>query len=80
MATIQVRHIPEDVHRIYQARAAAAGMSLQEYIRAEMVRNATLRAPAELVAEVEQRLRTEGGEGLARGSAADLLRADRESH
>ncbi|MEX1009286.1 MAG: hypothetical protein WD271_15805 [Acidimicrobiia bacterium] len=80
MATIQVRNVPEAVHRIYAARAAAAGMSLQEYVRSELVRNASLRTPAELVAEVEERLQAEGDEGFSQVSSADLVRADRESH
>ena len=44
MATIQIRNVPEPVHRIYRARATAAGMSLQEYILAELVNNAALRS------------------------------------
>ncbi len=80
MATIQIRNVPDDVHRTYQARAAAAGMSLQEYVRAEIVRNAALRTPAELVAEVERRLLAEGRDGFSGVTAADLVRADRESH
>ncbi|HEY6622744.1 MAG TPA: hypothetical protein VIX85_02840 [Acidimicrobiales bacterium] len=80
MATIQIRNVPEQVHRTYQTRAAASGMSLQEYLLAEIVRNATLRSPAELVAEVEERMRTEGQDGFVRASAADLVRADRDSH
>lgn len=80
MATIQVRDVPDEVHRIYQTRAAAARMSLQEYVRAELVRNAGLRTPTDLVAEVEERLRTEGSDGFARMSSAGLVRTDRESH
>lgn len=57
MATIQIRNVPEGVHRSYQIRAAAAGMSVQEYLLAELERNAALRTPAELVAETESRLR-----------------------
>lgn len=79
MATIQVRNVPEDVHRVYQARAAAAGMSLQEYLRAELVRQARSRTPAELVADIEAELQA-AGEGFARRSAADVVRADRASH
>ncbi len=41
------------------ARSAAAGMSLQEYLRAEIVRNAALPTPAELIAEIEETLRAE---------------------
>lgn len=80
MATIQVRNVPEAAHRIYRARAAAVGMSLQEYLLAEIVRNASLRTPAELVDEVEERMRVEGTEGFARKSSAELVSADREMH
>ena len=80
MATIQVRHVPEDVHRTYRVRAAAAGMSLQEYLLAELERGARLRTPAELVAEVEAHIRDEGIDGLASSSSASLVRADRADH
>jgi plasmid stability protein len=80
MATIQIRNVPERVHRAYRVRAAAAGMSLQEYLLAELCRSAELRTPAELVAEVEERLRTDGPDGLATASAAAQVRADRDSH
>jgi antitoxin FitA len=80
MATIQIRNVPEAVHRVYRSRAAAAGMSLQEYVLNELVCNARHRTPAELMAEVEARMRAHGPEGYAEGSSADIIRADRESH
>jgi len=80
VATIQIRNVPEDVHRIHRMRAAAAGMSLQEYLLAEMIRGAHQRSPAELVDEVENEMRSTGRDGFARRSSARLLRADRESH
>ena len=80
MATIQIRNVPERVHRVYQARAAAAGMSLQEYMLAEIVHAAELRTPAEIVVEVEGRLHAEGAEGLSVTSSADVIAADRGSH
>ena len=80
MATIQVRNVPDDVHRTYQVRAAAAGMSVQEYLLAELTRNARLRTPAELVAEVDSRMGIEGRAGFARVGSADVVRVDRESH
>ena len=55
-------------------------MSIQEYLLAELTRNARLRSPAELVAEVESRTRVEGRAGFALVGSADLVRADRESH
>jgi hypothetical protein len=55
-------------------------MSLQEYLLAELERNAALRTPAELVAETEDRLRAEGAEGFARTPAAQILQAERAAH
>ncbi|MFQ5966106.1 MAG: antitoxin [Acidimicrobiia bacterium] len=80
MATIQIRNVPEDVHRVYQLRAAAAGQSLQEYLRSELIANARTAAPAEIVAEVESKLREEEGEGFAGISSAPFVDEDRESH
>jgi antitoxin FitA len=80
VATIQIRNIPEPVHRLYQARAAAAGMSLQEYMLAELVRCAQLRTPADIAIEVERRLHSEGSEGFSVVSSADIIAVDRESH
>ena len=44
-AIIQIRNVPRDVHRVLKARAAAAGMSLSEYLArklAEFARQPTL--------------------------------------
>ncbi|MCW3043284.1 MAG: hypothetical protein JWL57_1442 [Actinobacteria bacterium] len=79
MATIHIRNVPEAVRRVYQTRAAAAGMSLQEYLLAELVHNAGLRSSAELIDEVEARMRVEGREGFAAASSADVVRADRDA-
>ncbi|MGH8791780.1 MAG: FitA-like ribbon-helix-helix domain-containing protein [Stackebrandtia sp.] len=32
MKNVQVKGVPDDVHRVLRQRAAAAGMSLQEYL------------------------------------------------
>lgn len=55
-------------------------MSLQEYLLGEIVRNASLRTPTELVQEVEELMRSGGRDGFASISAADVVHADRESH
>ena len=75
MATIQIRNVPEAVHRVYQMRAVAAGMSLQEYLLAELEHNAGLRSPAELIDEVETRMRVEGREGFAAASSVRRARS-----
>lgn len=80
MATIQIRNVPEDVHRTYRERAAAAGMSLQEYLLGELTRGAQMRTPAELIEEVERGMRAVGADGFASVSSADHVRADRDSH
>jgi plasmid stability protein len=80
VATIQIRNVPEDVHRRYQVRAAAAGQSLQEYLLAYLVEHASLATPAEIVAEVRRRKAVEGDSGYPTFSSADLIREDRESH
>ncbi len=36
MKTIQVRHVPEDLHRRLKARAALDGRSLSEYVLQEL--------------------------------------------
>ncbi|MBF6620834.1 MAG: hypothetical protein ITG02_11475, partial [Patulibacter sp.] len=39
---IQVRNVPEDVHRTLKSRAALAGMSLSDYIKQQLVESASL--------------------------------------
>ena len=60
------------------ARAAAAGMSLQEFILAELEDNARYRRPAEVVREVRERMRIEGPEGYSLDSSWTDIRADRD--
>ncbi|MDQ3783288.1 MAG: antitoxin [Actinomycetota bacterium] len=80
MATIQIRNVPEDVHRTHRERAAAAGMSLQEYLLGELTRGARMRSPAELIEEIERGIRAVGADGLTSVSSADHVGADRNSH
>ena len=52
---LQVRDVPDDVHKALKARAALAGVSLSEYVRSLLVRDATRPTPAELAARIEAR-------------------------
>lgn len=38
MANIQIRDVPENIHRTLKARAAAQGKSLSDYLREEVTR------------------------------------------
>jgi len=49
---VQVRDVPEDVHRTLKARAAQSGISLSEYLRAELARLASLPSPEEVRARL----------------------------
>lgn len=56
MAMIQIRHVPDDVHRRLKARAAMEGVSLSELALAELRRSLdrpTRRELLELVASRE---------------------------
>lgn len=48
---IQIRDVPEDVHRVLRVRAAEAGLSLAEYLRQELERLATQRTVSEVLGE-----------------------------
>jgi plasmid stability protein len=52
---VQVRDVPEDVHRALKARAAASGVSLSEYVRGLLAQAAGRPTPAELAARVRVR-------------------------
>lgn len=40
MPSIQVKDVPEEVHATLRSRAAAAGMSLQEYLLGRLIEDA----------------------------------------
>jgi len=52
---IQIRDVPDDVHAILRTRAAAAGMSMSEYLRSELVSMAARPTLAEVVARAQAR-------------------------
>lgn len=60
MGLIQIRDVPEDVHRTLKARAAAQGTSLSDYVLREVTRAARSPTPEEL----DERIRARGGVGV----------------
>ena len=71
---IQIRHVPDALHRRLRARAALAGMSLSDYLRLELEAAAERLTPSEL----RERLTSlEPAKVRERPSAA--VRAERDS-
>jgi plasmid stability protein len=71
---IQIRNVPDAVHRKIKARAAGAGLTLSDYLLAEVERLASLPTREEMLARLHARERV-----TLRTPAADVIRADRES-
>jgi plasmid stability protein len=55
---IQVRNVPDDVHRTLKARAAAAGISLSDYIKRDLEDAAARPSLEEIDARVAARGRS----------------------
>ena len=73
MTMLQIRNVPEDVHRRLKSRAASAGMSLSEYALAELRRAAERPTRQEVLERIAARRRPE-----VRPSAAAAVRAERD--
>jgi antitoxin FitA len=69
---IQIRNVPDDLHRRLKARAAMAGMSLSDYLLKEISAVAERPTMEEMRERLARRSRVETGE-----SAADAIRAIR---
>jgi antitoxin FitA len=72
MANVQVRGVPEDVHRRLKSQAALSGQSLNEYLLARMTDIARLPTVPELAARIRERTPYDGS------SSAALIREDRD--
>ena len=55
MGLIQIRNVPDDVHRTLKSRAAAEGTSLSDYVLREVTRVARAPTPDELDARIRRR-------------------------
>jgi hypothetical protein len=72
--TIQVKNVPNDVYRIWYQRAAAEGMSVQEFLLGKLTREARRPSATDLMERIEHR----EGVPISCEEAAALIRADRD--
>jgi plasmid stability protein len=73
MKTIQIRNVPDDVHRTLRTRAAAAGMSLSDYALLELERTAEKPPIVDLLRRAQSR-----AGGAAGKAIVAAVRAGRE--
>lgn len=71
---IQVRNVPDHLHRTLKAQAALAGMSLSDFLLAEIRRV----AERPTIAELRERLRRRSA-ASGEVSAAEAVRRERDS-
>ena len=71
---IQIRNVPDAIHRKLKARAAMEGRSLSDYVLAELKKS--VETPTR--AEVLERIRSRRPVELV-PSAAEMIRAERDS-
>ena len=71
---IQLRHVPDEVHRRLKARAAMAGMTLSEYLLAEVKRTLERPTRQEMLDRLARRQSV-----TPRRPAADVIRSTRRS-
>ncbi len=72
---IQVRDVPDDVHRTIKMRAAAAGMSLSDYVK----RDLEIAAAHPTLDEIDARVLERGPSGLRSETIVSTLRELRDS-
>jgi plasmid stability protein len=71
---IQVRNVPDEVHRTLKVRAAAAGLSLSDYIKRDLVQAAS--GPS--LEEIDARVRARGPSRVRAQTIVSALREARE--
>lgn len=71
---VQIRNVPDALHRTLKSRAARAGQTLSDYLLAELERVAERPTREEMIARLHGRTRV-----TLKTRAAVLIRAERES-
>jgi hypothetical protein len=71
--SIQIKDVPAETHAVLRKRAAAAGQSLQEYLRARLIEEAS----RPTLDEILDRAGGRDGGSVPLEAAVSALRADR---
>ena len=71
---IQIRNVPEPLHRKLKARAARAGMTLSDYLLEELRDSATRPTPADLWQRIRSRTPVEPSVPVA-----EMVRMERDA-
>lgn len=72
---IQLRHVPDDLHRQLKARAAMSGLPLSDYLIREVRKIAEQPTPEEMRERLRRRAQYRG-----KISPTEIVRAERDSH
>jgi hypothetical protein len=70
---IQIRNVPDEMHRELKVRAAAAGMSLSDYIKKEL----SWSNEKDSLEAIHARVKARGPLGLTTEEVVDLIREGR---
>lgn len=70
---IQIRNVPDEMHRALKIRAAAEGMSLSDYIKKEL----SWANEKDSWEEINARVKARGPLGLSTQEVVDLIREGR---
>ena len=71
---IQLRHVPDELHRRLKARAVMSGLPLSDYLIREVRKIAELPSPVEMAERLQQRTPYRGKAG-----PTAIIRAERDS-
>jgi plasmid stability protein len=71
--SVQIRNVPDSIHRVLKARAAAAGVSLSDYLLGELKRVAERPAIADVLARAQSR-----GSGTTTEEVVRAVRSGRD--
>ena len=72
MKLLQIRNVPDDVHRALKERAAREGTTMSDLVLRELPRLATRPSPDDVFTRIRQR------EPVAGPAAAELIRGERD--